>query len=86
MPDQQTEVMTLQEVREHLADLVRLVAQGRKRINIPTSCGDVVLISKVELEALEQALNILAETPEVKAIAHSLERIAAATVEQPVVA
>ena len=77
---------SLQELREHLADLVKLVAQGRKRVEIPTPAGDVVLISKIEIESMERALSILSETSEFKAIAHSLSRIAAATVEQPVVA
>jgi prevent-host-death family protein len=77
---------SLQEFREHLADLVKLVAQGRKRIEIVTPAGDVVLVSKVEIEALERALSIMSETAEFKAIAHSLHRIAAATAERPVVA
>jgi PHD/YefM family antitoxin component YafN of YafNO toxin-antitoxin module len=78
--------MTVQEVRERLADLVRVVSLGHKRVQIATPSGDVMLISKTEIEALERALNIMSETTEFKAIAHSLHRIAAATVEQPVVA
>jgi hypothetical protein len=86
MRDPHVETMSVQEVRENLVDLVKLVVQGRKRVEIPTPWGDVVLVSKVEIDALERALSIMAETPEFKAIAHSLHRIAAATVEQPVVA
>lgn len=78
--------MTVAEVREQLADLVRVVSQGHKRVEITYPTGDVVMISKTEIEALERALSIMAETAEFKAIAHSLHRIAMATVEQPVVA
>jgi PHD/YefM family antitoxin component YafN of YafNO toxin-antitoxin module len=78
--------MTVPEFRERLADLVKVVSQGHKRVEIAIPTGDVVLISRTEIEALERALNIMAETAEFKAIAHSLHRIAAATVEQPVVA
>ena len=86
MSESHVETMTVQEVREHLADLVRVVSQGHKRIQIANPSGDVVLVSKIEIEALERALTIMAETAEFKAIAHSLHRIAAATVEQPIVA
>jgi hypothetical protein len=86
MRDPHVETLSMQEVRENLADLVTLVAQGRKRVEMPTPSGDVVLVSKVEIDALERALSIMAETPEFKAIAHSLHRIAAATVHQAEVA
>lgn len=86
MSELHVEKTSLQELREHLADLVKLVAQGRQRVTVQTPGGDVVLVSKVEIESLERALNIMSETAEFKAIAHSLHRIAAATVEQPVVA
>jgi prevent-host-death family protein len=86
MREPHVEKTSLQELREHLADLVKLVAQGRQRVTVHTPAGDVVLVSKVEIESLERALNIMSETAEFKAIAHSLHRIAAATAEQPVVA
>ena len=42
MRDSHNESMSVQEVRENLADLVKLVAQGRKRIEVPGASGDVV--------------------------------------------
>lgn len=86
MRESHVETMTVSEVRERLADLVRVVSQGHKRVEIATPTGDVLLVSKIEIEALERALNIMSETTEFKAIAHSLHRIAAATVDQPILA
>ena len=85
MRDAQIESVSLQEAHENFADLVKLVAQRGKRIEITHPLGDVVLMSKIELESLERALSIMAETDEFKAIAHSLNAIAAAT-EEPAVA
>ena len=86
MREPHVEKTSLQELRENLADLVKLVAQGRKRVEVHTPAGEVVLVSKIEIESLERALSIMSETAEFKAIAHSLHRIAAATVDQPAVA
>ena len=85
MRDPQIESVSLQEARENFTDLVKLVAQGRKRIEITHPLGDVVLMSKIELDSLERALSIMAETEEFRAIAHSLNAIVAAT-EEPAVA
>jgi PHD/YefM family antitoxin component YafN of YafNO toxin-antitoxin module len=64
-------------------DLTRLhssVLQSRGRIELTNSAGDsCVLISKVELDALEKALEILSSTDEVKEMSEQLSRIVAVT-------
>jgi len=68
-------------VRRALADIHERVAVGRGRVEIKRrGCDDVcVMISKAELEALEQALEILSESAEYKATCETLTQLAAAT-------
>ena len=60
MRESHVETMTVQEVREHLADLVRVVAQGHKRVQIANPNGDVVLVSKIDkpdqIEAIQKLI------------------------------
>ena len=81
------DAMTVQEVRENLPDLVKLIAQGKKRVEVLGTAGEsCVLISKAELESLEQAISILADSDEFRALSNSLNQVAAATTLQPAVA
>ena len=67
--------------RQSLARLHERVGCGKGRIEVTRrGCGDVcVLISKAELEALEQALEILAATADYKAMCDVLTQLAAQT-------
>lgn len=86
MSEAKMESMSLQEVRENLPDLVKLVAQGKKRIEMTGVGNDkCVLVSKVELDSLEQAIAILADTNEFRTLSQSLNQLAAAT-DQPAMA
>ena len=64
-------------------DLHTRVARGHGRIEITRDgCEEVcVLISKAELESLERALEILAETTEFRAMCQRLASVAAASGE-----
>jgi PHD/YefM family antitoxin component YafN of YafNO toxin-antitoxin module len=65
--------------RQTLARLHEAVGCGHGRIEVTRrGCDDVcVLISKCELEALEQALDILAQSAEYKAMCDSLQSVVA---------
>ena len=65
--------------RQTLAKLHEAVGCGHGRIEVTRrGCDDVcVLISKCELEALEQALDILAQSAEYKAMCDSLQSVVA---------
>ncbi len=67
-------------VRRALATLHQQVACGRGRVEIRRrGCDDVcVMISKAELEALENALHILSDTSDFRAMSAMLTEIAAA--------
>ena len=65
--------------RQTLAKLHEAVGCGSGRIEVTRrGCNDVcVLISKAELESLERALEILAESAEYKAMCDSLTSVVA---------
>jgi len=76
------ESMSLQEVRENLDYLVKLVVQGKRRVEMVDASGErCVLVSKTELDSLERAINILSETTDFKDICHSMNQLAAATAQ-----
>ena len=80
------ESMSVQEIKENLSDLLRLVSQRKKRIQIRDGSSEpCLLISLAEVEALEQAIRILADTAEVKALCTSFSALATAT-DQPAMA
>lgn len=80
MPAIEFKPMSLQEVRENLDYLVKLVAQGKRRIEMSDSTGErYVLMSKVELDSLESAINILSDSDSFKEVCSSLNHLAAAT-------
>jgi hypothetical protein len=63
--------------RRALANLHQLVGCGKGRIEVTRrGCDDVcVLISKAELESLEQALQIFAESTAFKTMSEQISRI-----------
>lgn len=65
--------------RQTLAKLHQAVGCGHGRVEVTRrGCDDVcVLISKCELEALEQALEILAQSAEYKAMCDNLQSVVA---------
>lgn len=68
----------------NVLELHQLVHARNGRVELHTHDGDTcVLISKVELEALEHALEILSETDEVRAMREHLTQIAAAATNRP---
>jgi PHD/YefM family antitoxin component YafN of YafNO toxin-antitoxin module len=71
--------------RQTLAKLHEAVGCGNGRIEVTRrGCNDVcVLISKSELEALEQALEILAQSSEYKAMCDSIQSVAVACGDCP---
>jgi PHD/YefM family antitoxin component YafN of YafNO toxin-antitoxin module len=66
--------------RQTLAKLHEAVGCGNGRVEVTRrGCNDVcVLISKAELESLEQALEILAQSAEYKAMCDGLTSVVAA--------
>lgn len=66
--------------RQTLAKLHEAVGCGHGRIEVTRrGCQDVcVLISKCELEALERAIEILAETAEYKSMCDNISQLVAA--------
>ena len=76
------ELMTAQEAKENLDDLLKLVAQGKRRVEILDRNGECcVLISKGELDCLEKAISILSDSSEFKDICSSINQLAAATAQ-----
>ncbi|HEY2584823.1 MAG TPA: type II toxin-antitoxin system prevent-host-death family antitoxin [Tepidisphaeraceae bacterium] len=75
--------LNLVQFRKICDELHARVARGHGRIEITVEgCEDVcVLISKAELESLERALEILAETQDFRSMCQSLASVAASTVE-----
>ena len=68
------------------AELYRSIASRHVRVEIDSPYGACVIISKAELESLEQALQILSNTEDVQGIAHALQQLVAACNDAPVVA
>ena len=70
--------LDVDQFRQTLAKLHEAVGCGNGRIEVTRNgCNDVcVLISKSELEALEQALEILAQSAEYKAMCDSIQSVA----------
>ena len=66
--------------RRALANLHEVVGCGKGRVEVTRrGCEDVcVLISKCELEALERAIEILAETAEYKSMCDNISQLVAA--------
>jgi PHD/YefM family antitoxin component YafN of YafNO toxin-antitoxin module len=77
--------LNLVQFRNLCDELHARVARHHGRIEITVDgCDDVcVLISKAELESLERALEILAETDDFRTMCQSLSNVAASATEAP---
>ena len=75
--------LSLVQFLKAIDDLHGRVARGHGRVEITADgCDDVcVLISKAELESLERALEILAETDDFRTMCQSLSHVAASAFE-----
>jgi len=78
MSNQPFQSLNVAHLRRTLAKYHEHVAEKRGRIEFTRSgCDDVcVILSKCELESLEQALEILASTTEYKAMCENLTKLA----------
>lgn len=70
--------MDLNEVRQELTRLFDRVVSENQRVEITDGRDSCVMISKVELESLENALNILGDSDHVRDLRDSLATLAAA--------
>ncbi len=70
--------LSIREVHTDLLDLLRDIACKTGRVEIVGEAGqcDCVLISKKELDGLELALDVLAETQEVKTLCEHISEVA----------
>ena len=65
--------------RDALADLHKVVGMAKGRVEVSgPDCDDCVLISKAELESMERALQIFAETLEFQNMSRQIAEIVAA--------
>jgi PHD/YefM family antitoxin component YafN of YafNO toxin-antitoxin module len=79
--------LTISQFIHAVEELHGRVASGHGRVVITRDgCDDVcVLISKAELESLEQALEILSSTPDFQAMCKTLAMVAASAAHEPVI-
>ena len=77
VPFQNFQSLDVTRFRQTLAKLHEAVGCGHGRVEVTRKgCDDVcILISKCELEALEQALEIMAQSAEYKAMCESLQSV-----------
>jgi prevent-host-death family protein len=78
LPFSNFQTLDVTKFRQTLAKLHEAVGCGNGRVEVTRrGCNDVcVLISKAELEALEQALEILAQSAEYKAMCDDIQNVA----------
>ena len=78
------QILDINDVRQALEQLHELIARGCGRIEITRAgCDDCcVLISKAELESLEQALEILSNGSEARAMEDELRQVAQSVVPE----
>ena len=79
VPFQNFQSLDVTRFRQTLAKLHEAVGCGHGRVEVTRrGCDDVcILISKCELEALEQALEIFAQSTEYKAMCDNLQSVVA---------
>lgn len=78
MPDQLFRTLDISQVQDNLVELLCRTAQRKGRIEINNGDGtSCVMISKAELDDLERALEILAESEAGQVLQHAVQRFAA---------
>ena len=77
--------VSIDQAQSRLTQLLGMVCRNKGRIEIRGHDGDgsCVLISKDELESLEQALEILSNTSDVQKIARTIAVVSDAAVKAP---
>jgi PHD/YefM family antitoxin component YafN of YafNO toxin-antitoxin module len=78
-------VMTIEDACARLTQLHGRVCRDKGRVEIEDAEGCCVLISKEELETLEQALEILSNTSAVKKIAGTIATLTDSAARGPLV-
>jgi len=84
--DSRFTVMSIDQFQTRLAQVHEDVCREKGRVEIGHGKGICVLISKDELEALEQALEILSNTANVQKIAKTIAALSYAVAQGPLVA
>ena len=86
MPDEDSfSFISIDQVQDRFNQLHESVCRARGRVEIKDGSSTCVLISKEELESLEQALEILSNTADVRKIAHAVSELSHAAAEGPLV-
>jgi PHD/YefM family antitoxin component YafN of YafNO toxin-antitoxin module len=78
--------MSIDQVQTRLTQLHQKVCRDKGRVEIKDGQGTCVLISKEELESLEQALEILSNTSDVQKMARTIALVTHAAAQGPLVA
>ena len=77
MSDNGLNNLDLTKLPREIVALYQLVARNHGRVEVESPDGGCVIISKAELESLEQALRILADADGMKEVAQELAHVAA---------
>lgn len=87
MPDLESKFsfMSLDQFQSRLSDLHQNVCCDKGRVEIHDGDNVCVLISKEELDALEQALEILSNTSDVQSMARTIASLTRSAAEAPLV-
>jgi PHD/YefM family antitoxin component YafN of YafNO toxin-antitoxin module len=84
MPDEESfSFISIDQVQDRFNQLHQNVCRARGRVEIKDGSSTCVLISKEELESLEQALEILSNTADVRKIAQAVSELSHAAAEGP---
>jgi PHD/YefM family antitoxin component YafN of YafNO toxin-antitoxin module len=78
--------MSIEEVQARFGELHQAVCRDTGRVEVHNGEHCCVLISKAELESLEQALEILSNTSDVQKIARTIAAMGSSAGKAPVLA
>jgi PHD/YefM family antitoxin component YafN of YafNO toxin-antitoxin module len=78
--------MSIEQVQLQLNQLFKQICRAKGRVEIQDGDSCCVLISKEELDALEQALEILSNTAQVQKIARTIAALTHTVAQGPLVA
>jgi PHD/YefM family antitoxin component YafN of YafNO toxin-antitoxin module len=78
--------MSIEQVQLQLNQLFKQICRAKERVEIRDGDSCCVLISKEELDALEQALEILSNTAQVQKIARTIAALTHTVAQGPLVA
>ena len=78
--------MSIDQVQLQLSQIHKQVCRAKRRVEIQDGDSCCVLISKEELDALEEALEILSNTSQVQKIARTIAALTHTVAQGPLVA